>query len=128
MLIIAEAVLHNFNQKWDNAIFEFDPIANTLVVGGEHLHTFLSDRYHTSQSNLLRTLKINKLVIKSKNFTNLENISMLYLASLDIRETSVTQIPSKHELNLISQIICRPDQFTKDELKHLPKHITLTVK
>ncbi|MDD7987257.1 serine/threonine-protein kinase [Lentisphaera marina] len=125
---IVREVITIFNRKWDNALFEYDSKERSLIIGGKYLRNFRPNFYHGSNSNILRTLQIDSLTIKSAEFQKLENVSKLHLNTLDIRDTAVSTVPGQKYLQLISTIICRPDQFSADERAKFPKHIKLIEK
>lgn len=121
--LIVREVVQNYNPVWDHELFEYDAAKRSLLIGGHNLKSFISDRYNSSEANILRTLNLDALVIQSAEFDDLNAIAKLKLDTLDIRGTSVHCAPERNGLMKVSRLICRPNQFSAEEKAKFPSHV-----
>lgn len=126
--LVVREVVHIYNPKWTNQLFNYDAAERSLLIGGRHLNMLISDRFRASQSNLLRTLNLHTLTIQCPEFVDLNEVAKLRLHKLDIRETGVNSVPEPNALMQISEIICRKGQFSPEEMNTFPPHLHVVEK
>jgi serine/threonine-protein kinase len=120
-LLVVKAVLAKLNPEWNAEGFEYDPYSRSLAISGVGLKV-LSSGLNTAKC-ALRTLNLRSLDIHGSSFSNLKNVMVLHVESLDIRQTGVLDIGTVKKMPYLKKLTVSPGRYPTGVLKQLRQKI-----
>lgn len=124
-LPVVKAVIEVLNPDWDSSHFKYDPSARSLALSGPDLKV-LSTGINTAKC-ALRTLNLRTLDVHGSSFSNLRDITVLNIETLDIRETEVVDLIPLLKMKYLKKLIVSPDRFPDSMLEQVGRDIRVVV-
>jgi serine/threonine protein kinase len=119
------AVLKLWNPEWTEPIIKYTKRKDQLVLGGDGLRMFALKGYWSSGENLLRTIRLRRLVFEETDFSDLKQLVRLPIAALDISRTQISSVNGIRSMRNLHELIIREGQFSEEERKQIPQGITV---
>jgi len=124
-LLVVKAVIERLNPEWDPNRFEYDPSARSLALSGPELKVLSTGT--NSLKCALRTLDLWALDLHGSGFSNLKNIEVLKIQTLDIRQSAVLNLGPLEKMTYLKKLIVSPGRFPESMLNKVRGDIQVVV-
>ncbi|MBF0197209.1 MAG: serine/threonine protein kinase [Planctomycetes bacterium] len=121
--LIVHSLLNLHNPGWCSQLFAYNPKKERLQLGGKGLKVLQQSFSSPHSIQLLASLKLRQLVLKSTNHDLSQQLTKLPLESLDIQNAYVINLKHVAKIPGLNRLIMRHDQFSSKELASLPASI-----
>jgi hypothetical protein len=122
---VVKEVIKALNPDWNPELFEYDPSTRSLALFGPGLKV-LSTGANTAKC-ALRTLNLRALNLHGSGFSNIKDITVLNIETLDIRETEVLDLVPLMKMKYLKKLIVSPDRFPESMLEQVRRDIQVIV-
>ena len=124
-LLVVMAMIRVLNPDWDTSQYDYEPSARRLSLAGPGLR-ILSSGENTSRC-ALRTLNLRTLDLHGSGFFNLNELAVLNIETLDIRQTEVLDLAPLMAIKDLKKVIISPGRFPESMLEQIRKGIIVAV-
>ena len=124
-LLVVKSLIQTLNPDWDPRGFEYNPTTRSLALSGPGLMV-LTTGPNTAKS-ALRTLNLRVLDLHGSGFFNLQDIMVLNIETLDIRQTDVVNLELLKNMKYLKKLIVSPDRFLESQLEEVRREIEVVV-
>jgi tetratricopeptide (TPR) repeat protein len=124
-LLVVKSLIQTLNPDWDPRGFEYNPTTRSLALSGPGLMV-LTTGPNTAKS-ALRTLNLRALDLHGSGFFNLQDIMVLNIETLDIRQTKVVNLELLKNMKYLKKLIVSPDRFPESQLEEVRREIEVVV-
>jgi len=124
-LLVVKSLIQTLNPDWDARGFEYNPTTRSLALSGPGLMV-LTTGPNTAKS-ALRTLNLRVLDLHGSGFFNLQDIMVLNIETLDIRQTNVGNLELLKNMKYLKKLIVSPGRFPETQLEEVRRDIEVVV-